>query len=174
MLKFLRLMIVVVVFCGVICPVFSSVFAGKYKRDDFSFEVPDEWVEMGAMNIKGVIAAFTKEIDAEVTPIILVAVSDRPVGRTIKEVVENAVNIVTSTIPDAKFLFERDVYTENVKWREIIYQYSDAGYSFQAVQYHTINNKKHYAFTGQSLQSDFREYLSDFRNTFNSWKFKAD
>ncbi len=172
MQRLFRVIFIFVVFhCGF---AFSDAYAGKYDHNDFSIDVPEDWVNMGNVYIEGVKAAFTKEVDAEITPIILVAIDDSVGGSTIENVVEKAVKIVTSTIPDAKFLFERDVYTEGVKWREIIYQYSDAGYSFQAVQYHTVNNRKHYAFTGQSLQSDFREYLPDFRKSFNSWEFQAD
>ncbi len=156
---------------------YSNTFAEKYNHNDFSLDLPERWYEATTLNIEGLEAVFTKEIDDDVkiTPVMLIAMSDEEVvGNTIGDLVEKAFEIVTSTIPDAKFLFERDAYTGSVKWREIIYQYSDAGYSFQAVQYHTINNKKHYAFTGQSLQSDFRGYLPDFRKTFNTWKFKTD
>ncbi|KHE92718.1 MAG: hypothetical protein K8F52_06710 [Candidatus Scalindua rubra] len=172
MQKLFRVIFIFMVFhCGF---AFSDVYAGKYDHNDFSIDVPGDWVNMGNVHIEGVKAAFTKEVDAEITPIILIAIDGSVGGSTIENIVEKAVKIVTSTIPDAKFLFERDVYTGSIKWREIIYQYSDAGYSFQVVQYHTVNNKKHYAFTGQSLQTDFRGYLSDFRKTFNTWKFKAD
>ena len=153
---------------------FSDTFAEKYSHNDFSLEIPERWYETKTFYAEAIEALFTKEIDAEINPIMMIAIGDRVRGSTIKDVVEQAVNMVTSTIPDAKFLFERDVYTGNVKWRELIYQYSDAGYLFQTVQYHTINNKKHYAFTGQSLQSDFREHLAEFRKTFNTWQFKAD
>ncbi|MCR4289836.1 MAG: hypothetical protein NUV86_06220 [Candidatus Scalindua sp.] len=153
---------------------YPDVYAAKYVNRDLSFEVPGGWHEIKGMGLKGVEAAFTKEIDSEITPIMLIAIDSRVGDSTLKDVVEKAMSVVTSTIPDAKFLFERDVYTGNVKWREIIYQYSDAGYAFQAVQSHTIDNKKHFVFTGQSLQSDFREYLPEFRKTFDTWQFKTD
>lgn len=173
MFKSLR---VIFIMATCVCSVgfaFSDTFAEKYNHNDFSFEVSNGWVEMKTSYMESVEAIFTKKVDTEVTPIMMIAIDDKVGDSTIKDVVEKAISIVTSTIPDAKFLFERDVYTGRTKWREIIYQYSDAGYSFQAVQYHTIINKKHYVFTGQSLQADFGNHLDDFRKTFNSWEFRV-
>lgn len=155
---------------------FSAAFAEKYNHNELSLEIPVGWVKIKTLYMEAVEAVFTKKFDddIEITPIMVIAIGDNVVGLTINDVVENAVKTVTSAIPEAKFLFERDIHTGNVRWREIIYQYSDAGYSFQVVQYHTINNKKHYAFTGQCLQKHFREHLPDFRKTFNTWKFKTD
>ena len=174
MFKLFRVVSTAMAYICIISFAFSDAFAGKYDHSDLSLDIPDGWVETETFYMDSIEVVFSKNADEEIKPFMMIAISDETDGRTISDLVANAIKIVASTIPDAKFLFERDVYSGKVKWREIIYQYSDAGYSFQTVQYHTIYDKKHYAFTGQSLQADFRNHLDDFRKTFNTWTFKAD
>ncbi len=151
--------------------VFQQTFAGeKYFHKDFLFEVDDDWAK--AADIEGIEVIFMKDVDSEVMPIMMVAMNDEIGGLTTEDFVNNTSKEIIMRFPQAKFLFERDVHTGNVKWRELVYQYSDGGFSFQVIQYHTINGNKHYAFTGQCLKSDFKEHLHDFRKSFDTWEFR--
>lgn len=153
--------------------VFQNAFAGeKYVHRDFLFEVDDDWAK--AADMEGIEVVFMKDVDSEVMPVMMVAMNDE-IGRlTTEDFVDKTTKEIIMRFPQAKFLFERDVYTGDVKWRELVYQYSDGGFSFQIIQYHTINGNKHYAFTGQSLQSDFKEHLHDFRKSFDTWEFRTN
>lgn len=150
----------------------NELSAATITSEGFSFTVPDGWVRKeGAL---GTDFIFTKEIYSDIMPAIIIATDDRQQDFMLKDYVQRTKKKLGEQFPGIKFLFERYVYAGGLRWHELIYQYSYAGYPFQVIQYHTVNKGKYYVITGHSLQSDFGKLLKDFKDTFNSWKLVAE